>query len=171
MGLRQLPLGLKNERLHRPCCLQLGDFGVTRILEHTMSMANTTIGTPYCKLPIAAAAACFFPLMCGVCMCPDVSPEICKNMPYAYKSDVWALGVLMYELCALRVPFDARDFAGLRKAILTVSLARSRSLSRRASRLMHCAATGEALCIVAQVQPLPAQTCRRHAHKEPSKPA
>ena len=35
-----------------------------------------------------------------------LSPEIVQNKPYNFKSDVWALGVLLYELCALKPPFD-----------------------------------------------------------------
>lgn len=83
---------------------QLGDFGVTKLLENTAAFAKTTIGTPY-----------------------YISPEICNEQPYSYASDVWALGVMMYELCALTVPFNAKDFPSLRRVILETKPA---SLSR-----------------------------------------
>ena len=36
-----------------------------------------------------------------------MSPEICNNKKYNHKSDVWALGVLLYELCTFKHPFDS----------------------------------------------------------------
>ena len=41
-----------------------------------------------------------------------------SNKPYNAKSDVWALGVVLYELCQLRVPFDAANFPQLRVKIV-----------------------------------------------------
>ena len=34
-----------------------------------------------------------------------MSPELWKNQRYGPHSDVWALGVLLYEMAALRHPF------------------------------------------------------------------
>ncbi len=64
-------------------CL-LGDFGIARVLSSTQGFAKTMVGTPY-----------------------YLSPEIIENKHYGFKSDIWSLGVLLYELCALRPPFDA----------------------------------------------------------------
>lgn len=47
-----------------------------------------------------------------------MSPELFKNRPYSYKSDVWALGCVLYELVTMRHAFDARDMDGLVKKIM-----------------------------------------------------
>ncbi|KAL7066797.1 protein kinase domain-containing protein [Cryptosporidium serpentis] len=64
--------------------LKIGDFGIAKTLENTGAFAKTTIGTPY-----------------------YLSPEICSSKPYSWSSDIWALGCVAYEMCSLRVPFDA----------------------------------------------------------------
>jgi NIMA (never in mitosis gene a)-related kinase 1/4/5 len=46
------------------------------------------------------------------------SPEICQNQPYGTKSDVWALGCLLYELLTLQVPFQAKSLRDLMQKIL-----------------------------------------------------
>ncbi|CAJ1380432.1 unnamed protein product [Effrenium voratum] len=60
----------------------LGDFGLVRLLESTLELAQTRVGTPY-----------------------YLSPEIIRRQPYNHKTDVWSLGVLLYEMAALRRPF------------------------------------------------------------------
>ena len=32
-----------------------------------------------------------------------LSPEVCQEKPYAWPSDIWAMGCILYELCALKV--------------------------------------------------------------------
>lgn len=64
--------------------LKLGDFGISRTLEEDLDKAETICGTPY-----------FMP------------PEVCNNHPYDFKADVWAMGVIVYELITLRKPFDS----------------------------------------------------------------
>ncbi|CAM9346998.1 unnamed protein product, partial [Laminaria digitata] len=63
----------------------LGDLGISKLLGGTREFASTCIGTPY-----------------------YMSPEIFKNHPYNDKSDVWALGCLLYELLTLKHAFDAQ---------------------------------------------------------------
>lgn len=70
--------------------VKIGDFGVSKVLDHTKALARTMVGTPY-----------------------YLSPELCENQPYGMKSDVWALGCILYELCTLKHPFDALNQGAL----------------------------------------------------------
>ena len=45
------------------------------------------------------------------------SPEVWKDNPYDEKSDVWSLGCVLYEMCALKPPFTANDMNGLYKKV------------------------------------------------------
>lgn len=69
---------------------KLGDFGIAKMLDNTTQLSSTAIGTPY-----------------------YLSPEICQGKPYNMKSDIWSLGCILYELCALRHPFDSTCLNGL----------------------------------------------------------
>ena len=42
-----------------------------------------------------------------------MAPEACQSEPYTSKSDVWALGCILYELCTLKKPFEADNLLGL----------------------------------------------------------
>jgi NIMA (never in mitosis gene a)-related kinase len=70
--------------------LRVGDFGIAKELASSVALAKTQIGTPY-----------------------YLSPEVCQGKSYSFASDIWSLGCVLYELCALRVPFDAKNLAGL----------------------------------------------------------
>ncbi|KAM4664140.1 uncharacterized protein O3C94_012307 [Discoglossus pictus] len=70
--------------------LRLGDFGISKVLSSTMDMARTCVGTPY-----------------------YLSPELCQDIPYSSKSDIWALGCLLYEICCLKPAFDATNLISL----------------------------------------------------------
>ncbi|EDQ92067.1 uncharacterized protein MONBRDRAFT_14679, partial [Monosiga brevicollis MX1] len=70
--------------------VKLGDFGIAKVLDCTQAYAKTQIGTPY-----------------------YLSPEICKDRPYSYRADSWALGIILFECLALHVPFDANNLKTL----------------------------------------------------------
>ncbi|KIK91246.1 hypothetical protein PAXRUDRAFT_831005 [Paxillus rubicundulus Ve08.2h10] len=70
--------------------VKLGDFGLSKALAQA-SFANTYVGTPY-----------------------YMSPELMQEKAYDSKSDIWSLGCLIYELCALKPPFhEAKTHAEL----------------------------------------------------------
>ncbi|GBG32731.1 Serine/threonine-protein kinase Nek1 [Hondaea fermentalgiana] len=70
--------------------IKLGDFGIAKVLDSTLEQANTVVGTPY-----------------------YMSPEVCENKQYDKKSDLWAMGCILYELCTLNHAFDATNLLGL----------------------------------------------------------
>eukprot|EP00929_Paragymnodinium_shiwhaense_P103832 TRINITY_DN67647_c0_g1_i1.p1 TRINITY_DN67647_c0_g1~~TRINITY_DN67647_c0_g1_i1.p1 ORF type:complete len:962 (+),score=156.30 TRINITY_DN67647_c0_g1_i1:125-3010(+) len=78
------------------CTVKLGDFGIAKMVEGTMGQAHSTVGTP-----------------------SYLSPEICKNHPYGMKSDIWSLGIILYELANLRVPFHAGNLPAMALMICT----------------------------------------------------
>jgi serine/threonine protein kinase len=43
---------------------------------------------------------------------------VCLEKPYDQKSDVWALGVILYEMCCLKRPFQANNEHDLVSKIL-----------------------------------------------------
>jgi len=81
--------------LSKSGAMKMGDFGIAKVLACTIAVAKTQIGTPY-----------------------YLSPELCQEKPYTFSSDIWAMGCILYELCALKVPFDAPNIPGLVQKIV-----------------------------------------------------
>ena len=46
-----------------------------------------------------------------------LAPEILLSQPYNQKNDIWALGTLLYEMAALRPPWDRHDLTKLAEQI------------------------------------------------------
>lgn len=77
--------------------VKLGDFGFSRQYEDSLSnpVGSTFCGTPY-----------------------YLSPELWRRAPYSKKSEMWALGVVLYEVMALKRPFGGRNMDELIENIL-----------------------------------------------------
>lgn len=74
--------------------LKLGDFGISKALGEQQA-ARTMVGTPY-----------------------YMSPEILKGKLYDSKTDVWALGCVLYEMCSLKKAFEAGNLGAITVKIM-----------------------------------------------------
>ncbi|PIO55878.1 hypothetical protein TELCIR_22732, partial [Teladorsagia circumcincta] len=69
--------------------VKIGDFGISKVMgtETLAQGAKTVVGTPY-----------------------YISPEMCSGKTYNEKSDMWALGCILYEMCTyapVRGPYSS----------------------------------------------------------------
>jgi len=64
--------------------VKIGDFGLARVMNGESQFAYTHVGTPY-----------------------YMSPEQINDSKYNEQSDIWSLGCIIYELAALKPPFQA----------------------------------------------------------------
>jgi NIMA (never in mitosis gene a)-related kinase len=72
--------------------LKLGDLNVSKVVKNKLVYTQT--GTPY-----------------------YASPEVWADKPYDYKSDIWSVGCVLYELCALKPPFRGSSLEQLYKNV------------------------------------------------------
>lgn len=74
---------------------KLGDFGISKVMDETM-VAGTVVGTP-----------------------AYLAPEICNGAKYGSRIDVWSLGAVLYEILALKHPFQASNMAATLMKIIS----------------------------------------------------
>ena len=71
----------------------IGDLNVAKVI--TKSLAYTQTGTPF-----------------------YASPEVWADKPYDFRSDIWSVGVILYELCTLKPPFKGANLKELYKSVM-----------------------------------------------------
>ena len=67
---------------------KIGDMNVSKVLKE--KLLRTQTGTPY-----------------------YASPEVWMNKPYSFKSDLWSIGCVIFEMCELKPPFNGNDMDDL----------------------------------------------------------
>ena len=88
--------------------VKIGDLNVSTVMKN--QLRNTQTGTPY-----------------------YASPEIWDNKPYDYKSDIWSLGCLLYEITCLKAPFRG---SSLKKIYQVIKEGKYDTIPRRYSNTL-----------------------------------
>ena len=107
---KQIVIGLKslhdNKIIHRDLksanifldkngICKIGDMNVSKVIKNSL-LNNTQTGTPY-----------------------YASPEIWNDKPYNYKTDIWSLGCILYEMCTLKPPFIGKNFEDVYNKVIS----------------------------------------------------
>jgi serine/threonine protein kinase len=142
--LLQLVLGLKyiheHRILHRDIkssnvllcsngLVKLGDFGLSCIFPDDVT---DTQGDLQASLTCVVSDE-----FCGTPF--YVAPELWLRAPYSFPSDMYSLGVVLFEMMALRRPYEHSNLETLRDAVLTGSVPRRDwdAMERRYPSLVH----------------------------------
>lgn len=70
--------------------LKIGDFGISKFLSSVETNTSTVVGTP-----------------------SYLSPELCDGKACNEKSDIWAMGCILYEIMALHRMFEGSSLPAL----------------------------------------------------------
>ena len=84
---------------------KIGDMNVSKVLKEKLLMTQT--GTPY-----------------------YASPEVWMSKPYSFKSDLWSIGCVIYEMCELKTPFTGKDMDDL---FINVCMNKTERINKRYS--------------------------------------
>lgn len=96
-------LKTKNLFLTKDQRIKLGDFGIAKLLNHTRDKLNTMVGTPY-----------------------YLAPELIENKPYSFKSDIWSLGIVLFEVSLISYVDVLQDLTISGRLITIVSTKNSK---------------------------------------------
>ncbi|CDW72008.1 protein kinase domain containing protein [Stylonychia lemnae] len=108
-----------NVFLNRDGTVKMGDLNVSKVANKNGGLLLTQTGTPY-----------------------YASPEVWKDQPYDYRSDIWSLGCVIYEMISLQPPFQAQNMDQLYKKVLSgqyppISNSFSKELSEILAQLLQ----------------------------------
>ncbi|GIX96760.1 hypothetical protein CEXT_446221 [Caerostris extrusa] len=97
--------------------VKVGDFGISKMLTTKQGGAITVVGTPY-----------------------YISPEMCEGKFYNQKSDIWALGCILYEMACQQKTFEGSNLPALVNKIVKLIrdlLQRDPDLRPTATEILH----------------------------------
>ncbi|KIY97112.1 NIMA (never in mitosis a)-related kinase, partial [Monoraphidium neglectum] len=108
--------------------LKIGDFGVSKISNQGgrgrtspaggRGASPQGLGRAHAPRNVGGSAAADGSMASTIVGTPHyLSPEMCDNKPYGRKSDIWALGCMLVELCTLQKAFDSSSIS---KIILSI---------------------------------------------------
>ena len=86
--------------------VMLCDFGFARAMSQQTTVLASIKGTPL-----------------------YMAPELLQEQPYDHTADLWALGVILYELYIGRPPFDTHNFFALVSMIVSKDVSRPENAS------------------------------------------
>ncbi len=95
MGVVHRDVKPPNIRVTRDRTVKILDFGIARVGESDMTQAGVVLGTP-----------------------SYVSPELLRGARVDHHADMWAVGVILYEMLAGHRPFEAATITGLTHRIV-----------------------------------------------------
>ena len=80
--------------------VKMGDFGFSSQYDETVSgaVAASLVGTPY-----------------------YLAPELWKGERYGKKADMWSVGIILYELIALKRPYEAPTFRDMKQMVVSTT--------------------------------------------------
>jgi NIMA (never in mitosis gene a)-related kinase len=84
--------------------LKIGDFGISKFLSAQETTTSTIVGTP-----------------------SYLSPELCDGKPCNEKSDIWAMGCILYEIMALHRMFEGSSLPAL---VMKITAGKYKSLPK-----------------------------------------
>jgi predicted Ser/Thr protein kinase len=90
MGVVHRDVKPANVRVARDGTVKILDFGIARLGESDMTQAGMVLGTP-----------------------SYISPELLQGAPVDPRADMWAVGVILYEMLSGRRPFEAPTITAL----------------------------------------------------------
>jgi serine/threonine protein kinase len=95
--------------------LKIGDFGFSQVYDQTVSnpVAHTFLGTPY-----------------------YLAPEMWMQCRYGKKADIWACGIVLYELLTSKRPFQGANMPALKEKVLAGTFEIPPNVSREMAELL-----------------------------------
>lgn len=87
---------------------KLGDFGISKVVSRSQVSCHSVSSLGSSLHPPPLVGTVYY-----------IAPEVFENQPHTTQSDVWSLGVTLFEVCALHLPFQGHNILGVLYGIAT----------------------------------------------------